>query len=140
MSSAPHVLLIDSHKVDHDYYLDRLLTSLKDFVILHAATGQSGLIICKTQPIDCVILELDLPDMSGFEVLLKLIPRPWHAEIPVIVLTGIANQYLLKAALTNGAQAAFYKPMASGDMLHQAVLKALATVPKDRKRSSLAAQ
>jgi DNA-binding response OmpR family regulator len=39
-----------------------------------AATGQDGLEIYQTQPIDCVVLEMDLTDMSGFEVLVRLVP------------------------------------------------------------------
>ena len=82
------------------------------------------------------MLELDLPDMSGFEVLVNLVPRVHQPAIAVIVLTRLANQYLLAAALKNGAQAAFYKPATSGDMLDKAILKAISTVKKDRKRPS----
>ena len=93
-----------------------------------------GLALCQWHPIDCVVLEIQLPDMSGFEVLLKLIPRHQHPEIPVVILTQVANHYLLEAALSNGAQAALSKRMTSGDILHQVVLRAIATVPADRKR------
>lgn len=58
-----------------------------NYDVVEAATGQSGLDICARQPIDCVVLELDLPDMSGFEVLAKLVPRTHHLGIAVIVLT-----------------------------------------------------
>ena len=61
--------------------------------------------------------------------------RAWQPEIPVIILTRTANQFLLEAAIKNGAQAAFYKPMTSGDMLDKAILKAMSVVPKDRKRN-----
>ncbi len=80
------------------------------------------------------MLELDLPDMSGFEVLLKLVPRVYRPEVAVIVLTRMYNLGFLKAAVTNGAQAALFKSMASGDVLEKAVLKAMAAVQKDRKR------
>ena len=72
--------------------------------------------------------------MSGFEVLLRLVPRVWHPDHAVIVLTRTANTYLLQAARTNGARSAFYKPMTSGDMLYKAVLKAMSAVPGDGKR------
>lgn len=51
----------------------------------------------------------------------------------IVVLTRLANQYLLEAALKNGAQAAFYKPMVTGDLLDKAILKVISTVSKDRK-------
>ena len=134
MSKSSLILFIDDNIEARDYYARRLLISSPDFEILHAATGQIGLALCQWHLIDCVVLELDLPDMSGFQLLSKLVPRPLRPPIPVIILTRLANQYLLEAALKNGALAAFYKPMTSGDALDKAILRAMATVPIDRKR------
>jgi DNA-binding NarL/FixJ family response regulator len=134
MPNPPLILLIDGDQIDREYYTQLLRVSSPEFVVLHATTGQSGLDLCKRQPIDCVVLEIDLPDMSGFEVLLKLIPRVQHPEIAVVILTRLANQYLLEAATKNGAQAALYKSMTSGDILNRAVLKAVSTVQRDPQR------
>jgi DNA-binding NarL/FixJ family response regulator len=105
-------------------------------VVVPVATGLSGIALCKEDPPDCVVLELDLPDISGFEVLLRLVPRVYRPEIAVVVLTGNYSLDLLKAAITNGAQAALFKSMASGDILEKAVLKAMAKVYRDRKRGA----
>ena len=111
MSDAIAVLLIDGNHPDREYYTQRLQESSLDYDVVQAATGQSGLDLYARQPIDCVILEIDLPDMSGFEVLARLVPRVRHPEIAVIILTGLPNQFLLDLALKNGAQAAFCKTM-----------------------------
>jgi CheY-like chemotaxis protein len=37
---------------------------------------------------DCVVLDLRLPDMSGFDVLEQLRDRPQHKDVPVVVFTG----------------------------------------------------
>jgi PleD family two-component response regulator len=132
MSDAISVLLIDGNHKDRDYYAQRLHVSSPDYDVVQVATGQSGLDLCARQPIDCVILEIDLPDMSGFEVLAKLVPRARHPEIAVIVLTRLPNQFLLELAIKNGAQAAFCKPMTSGDILDKTVLKAISTVRKEK--------
>ena len=134
MSGSPHILLIDPSHQDRDHYTQRLQTSSLDVVVLHAVTGQAGLDLCSRQLVDCVVLELDLPDMSGFEVLLKLIPHPHHPKIPVIILTRIANRYLLDAAINNGAQAALYKSIASEEVLCRVISRAMATVEKDLNR------
>jgi len=99
-----------------------------NYDVVQAATGRSGLDICARQPIDCVVLEIDLPDMSGFEVLAKLITRTYRPEIPVIVLTRFPNQFLLDLAIKNGAQAAFQKMAGSGDLLEQSIRKAISIV------------
>lgn len=108
----------------------------RDVQIFHAATGRAGLAPCQRYCFDCVVLDIDLPDVSGFEVLANLVPRVHQPETVVIVLTRLANQYLLGAALKNGAQAAFYRPMATRDTLDKAILKAISRVPKDRKSMS----
>jgi len=52
-------------------------------MILEAATGRAGLALYRTHPLDCVVLEIELPDMSGFEVLLKLVRSAERPQIPV---------------------------------------------------------
>ena len=128
MSDATTILLIDGNHKDRDYYAQRLRISSPDYDVVQATTGRSGLDLCARQPIDCVILEIDLPDMSGFEVLAKLVPRTDHPEIAVIVLTRLPNPFLLDLAIKNGAQAAFQKTVGSGDLLVQSILKAISTV------------
>ena len=137
METSPLILLIDGNQEDRNYYTQLLRISSPEFVVLHATTGQSGLTLCKRQSIDCVLMEFDLPDMSGFEVLLKLIPHVQHPEIAVVILTRLANPHLLAGAIQNGAQAAFYKGMASGDILNKAILKAISTIQMDRFRLAI---
>jgi DNA-binding NarL/FixJ family response regulator len=132
MSDAISILLIDENPQDREYYAQRLQISSPDYDVVHAATGRSGLDLCARQPFECVILEIDLPDISGFEVLAKLVPRARHPEIAVIVLTRLPNQFLLDLAIQNGAQAAFCKAMTSGDMLDKTILKAISTVQKEK--------
>ena len=128
MSDATTVLLIDNDLHYREYYAQRLYASSANYDVVEAASGQLGLNICARQPIDCVVLEIDLPDMSGFEVLAKLVPRTYRPEIAVIVLTRLPNQFLLELAIKNGAQAAFHKAVGSGDQLEQSILKAISIV------------
>ena len=130
---TPHILLIDPSHRDRDHYTQRLQTSSVQLVVFHAITGQAGLDLCSRQRVNCIVLELDLPDMSGFEVLLRLVPHPQHPAIPVIILTRIANQYLLDAAINNGAQAAFHKSISSEEVLLNVILKSITTIEKDLK-------
>jgi len=135
MSDATTILLIDGNHKDRDYYAQRLRISSPDYDVVQATTGRSGLDLCARQPIDCVILEIDLPDMSGFEVLAKLVPLASHPEIAVIVLTRLPNHFLLELAIKNGAQAAFLKTMTTGDILERNILYAISAVQKDTKRA-----
>jgi DNA-binding NarL/FixJ family response regulator len=137
MSEEDHisVLFIDSHDIDRNYYGDRLKIYSSDYVVFQAANGQAGISLCETVVIDCVVLEIDLADMSGFEVLVQLVPtRP--PKVPIIVLTHLTNPFLLELAVKNGAVAALCKNTTSGDVLDKTILRAVSRVPLDRKKET----
>ena len=135
MSDSLYILFIDGNEQERRYYVQRLLTSSPDFVVIEAASGHFALDLCEGCSMDCVVLELDLPDMSGFEVLIKLVPFVRFPDLPVVVLTRLTNLDLHELALVNGAQAAFHKPHTSADLLERSIRKAVATVRKDHKRN-----
>jgi len=138
MSDARSILLIDGNHTDRRYYAHRLKVSSPDYVIVEALTGQAGLDLYQSQSIDCVILELGLPDISGFDVLAKLLPVARRPDIPVIVLTKFSNEALLHVATMNGAFCTLQKSTTSGDHLDRVVSRALATIPRDRKKDRVA--
>ena len=59
-----------------------------DIEIVNAGTGREALDILRQQACDCVVLDLRLPDMSGFEVLESMRAENTLADIPVVVFTG----------------------------------------------------
>jgi len=59
-----------------------------DIEIATAATGAQALAALKEQPSDCVVLDLRLPDMSGFEVLERIRSDAEISDVPVVVFTG----------------------------------------------------
>jgi HAMP domain-containing protein/CheY-like chemotaxis protein/signal transduction histidine kinase len=59
-----------------------------DIDIVMADTGAAALAALAEQPCDCVVLDLRLPDMSGFEVLEQISADPALRDVPVVVFTG----------------------------------------------------
>jgi CheY-like chemotaxis protein/signal transduction histidine kinase/HAMP domain-containing protein len=59
-----------------------------DIEILTAGTGAEALRVLRRDPCDCVVLDLRLPDMSGFEVLEELRGDAKLSDVPVVVFTG----------------------------------------------------
>jgi CheY-like chemotaxis protein len=59
-----------------------------DIEIVTAESGAAALQILRTDPCDCVVLDLKLPDMSGFEILETLRADENLQEVPVVVFTG----------------------------------------------------
>jgi CheY-like chemotaxis protein/signal transduction histidine kinase len=59
-----------------------------DIEIAAADTGEAALSHLREKPVDCVVLDLKLPDMSGFEVLEKIRDDAALRDVPVVVFTG----------------------------------------------------
>jgi HAMP domain-containing protein/CheY-like chemotaxis protein/signal transduction histidine kinase len=59
-----------------------------DIEIVDANTGSEALSILQERACDCVVLDLRLPDMSGFEVLERMRADRTLADVPVVVFTG----------------------------------------------------
>jgi CheY-like chemotaxis protein len=130
---ATTILLIDEDNKDRTYYADRLKASIPDCIVLEAKDGQSGLELYKSRQVDCIVTELHLPDMYGFELLVEVVPSASQPSLAVIMLTRSAGAALADLAKTNGAQALLMKRFTSGDELVQAVRKAIAVVGPTRK-------
>ena len=66
----------------------RELLAHDDIDVTMAATGAEALEAVRKSPFDCVVLDLSLPDMSGFEVLEYFRQVPMLSDLPVVVFTG----------------------------------------------------
>jgi CheY-like chemotaxis protein len=64
------------------------LLGYDDIDVDFADTGMDALEAVTNEAYDCLVLDLRLPDMSGFEVLERLRDTPSLSELPVVVFTG----------------------------------------------------
>jgi CheY-like chemotaxis protein len=87
--SAPRrkrLLIVEDNPAEQMSILE--LLGDDDIDIATADTGTDALAMLATDKFDCVVLDLRLPDMSGFEVLEQMSERDELRELPVIVFTG----------------------------------------------------
>src|ERR1700688_1054252 len=66
----------------------RELLGHDDIDVSTVTTGMEALSTIQDQPFDCVVLDLRLPDMSGFDILERLRDMPSLNDLPVVVFTG----------------------------------------------------
>ncbi len=87
--AAPHLkrLLVVEDNLGEQLSIRELLGH-NDIQVTIAATGEEALAAMTEQPFDCMVLDLRLPDMSGFDVLERLRDTPSLADLPVVVFTG----------------------------------------------------
>jgi two-component system chemotaxis response regulator CheY len=78
--------------------------------VLEADNGRSGLELLKSKGADCVILDINMPEMNGIEFLKAWKADPAISKVPVIVLTTQDEEGLKNEALALGAKGFLGKP------------------------------
>jgi HAMP domain-containing protein/CheY-like chemotaxis protein/signal transduction histidine kinase len=89
----------------------------KDIDITVAARGMQALAAVMEQSFDCVVLDLRLPDISGFEVLERFRDTPSLNDLPVVVFTGKELSADEDARLQNLARSVVVKGVESPERL-----------------------
>ncbi|WP_028621348.1 response regulator [Pseudomonas sp. Ant30-3] len=84
-------LLIVDDNVATRYALRRRLER-HDYIVLEAGTGGEGLALIDSEAIDALILDVNLPDMSGFDIVRKLRSETATALLPVIHVSAASIQ------------------------------------------------
>jgi CheY-like chemotaxis protein len=116
------VLVIDDNEDDLKQWSDSLRRASSNYNVLEASSASAALDLCGSRPVDCVVLDLDMPE-SGFHVLLQLVPR-----LPIIVLTHLPHPNLFEMAKHNGAQDCLLKQSTSIQDLDRAIQQGIAAV------------
>jgi CheY-like chemotaxis protein len=131
---ATAVLFIDENKDQRTYWANQLKRCSAEYEIFEASGGESGLNLCRYRRIDCVVRELSLPDESGFEALMKLIPIPSRPHVPVIVLTPLTHPGIWELAKQNGAYMCLVKKFTTDEDLDRAIQRAWRSWGSCRRR------
>jgi len=80
------LLIIEDNDVERQAVVDLLVYD--DIEVVASQSGSEALALMREQHFDCVVLDLRLPDMTGFELLEDVKADPELAMIPVVVFTG----------------------------------------------------
>jgi len=91
----------------------RLALEDEGYKVLEAADGTSGLKSFSTETVDLVLLDLRLPDMSGFDVCRELRSK---SLVPIIMVTAQTDTHDLVAGLEAGADDYVTKPVVAKEL------------------------
>jgi len=68
------------------------------FKVFRVTNGKTALKVLKTQEISLVILDIDMPEMNGYDLAAEIRKIPEYAEVPIIFLSGNSTrEHILKA-------------------------------------------
>lgn len=90
--------------------VERILEYRPAVSVLHAPQGRRGLEMATALLPKLILLDLNLPDMHGSEVLQQLRQQPSTADIPVVILSANATPSQIERLLTAGAKNYLTKP------------------------------
>jgi len=80
------LLVVEDNDIERESIVH--LLGHEDIEMVAVSTGQEALDTMKSGAVDCVVLDLRLPDMTGFELLDLVEAEPALADVPVVVFTG----------------------------------------------------
>src|SRR5688500_8216298 len=98
-----HRILVVDDRADNRALL-RYLFGPPEFALVEAADGAGGLALAQLEVPDCVLLDLQLPELSGFDVLERIEADPRLRDVPVIIITAMDEPAeTMQRALRTGA-------------------------------------
>ncbi|MES2466454.1 MAG: HAMP domain-containing protein [Verrucomicrobiota bacterium] len=109
------LLVVEDNDIERESIVALLEHS--DIEIRTAGNGEDALAIMMDEPFDCVVLDLRLPDMTGFELLAKVQKDPALSEVPIVVFTGKDLSFEEETQLRSIAKSIILKDVQSPERL-----------------------
>jgi two-component system invasion response regulator UvrY len=109
-----NILIVDDHAIVRAG-LRRLLRGLFDGEVLEAATGREALALARGRSLDLVLLDLNLPELGGLELLSRF--ATVAPNLPVLVLSMHAESLYVTRAMDAGARGYVSKNIAPDELV-----------------------
>jgi len=103
------ILIVEDNPV-HTRVIEMTLRG-KNYTLLKATNGEEALDIAKRERPDLILMDLNLPQMTGFEVAKKLRDNPAFSRTPIIALTAYAMRGDRERVIESGCDAYLSKPI-----------------------------
>lgn len=106
--------------VDDEPLIRQALSSLlvrRGFETVTAASGEEALRMARERRPDVILLNMQLPDRTGWQVHDELADIPGLADVPIIAITGFPAAISRLTALQNGFAAFLEKPFRYTDLM-----------------------
>ena len=113
----PHLVLYIEDNGANLRLVERIFERRPAIELISASHGLPGLELVHARQPDVVLLDLNLPDIGGDEVLRRIRADPLTSTIPVVILSADANYRQVQLLLEAGAVAYLTKPIDIHDLL-----------------------
>jgi len=109
MSEQPKLLIVDDEPLNVDYIYQEFEDS--DYQLITAFDGQEALDKIQKELPDLVLLDLMMPVLDGFAVLMHIKSDPQLREIPVIITSAANDSRSIVKGIKMGADDYLTKPL-----------------------------
>lgn len=130
MSNPERTVLLVEDSPEDRFIFRRFLTREPTirYTVLETARGDETLALCQRITPDCILLDYQLPDMNGLELLQALVAAAHPHLYPIVILTGIEDAALVVQAMKNGAHDYLPKDRATPEQVQRAINNAMEKV------------
>jgi two-component system, chemotaxis family, chemotaxis protein CheY len=102
---ALDVLIVDDSSVMRSVIKRTLrMSGLPLREILEAADGQAALEVLERQPVDLLLLDINMPGMRGDEVVARLRQRPEMGWLPIVIVSTESSETKIQELLSMGVE------------------------------------
>ena len=130
------LLIVEDNDVERESIVQ--LLGYQDIETVAVSTGHEALETMRSGTVDCVVLDLRLPDMTGFELLELVEAEPALADVPVVVFTGKDLSADEERRLKSAAKSIILKDVQSPErLLDETALflhRVITELPEDKQR------
>ena len=134
LHTAPRILIVDDNPVT--IRLMHAMLTRAGYRVIEADSGPRALAILESDLPDLILLDIDMPGMTGLDTCRMIKSAPRTADIPVLFVTASDNKEDIVAGFTAGAQDYIVKPSTKEELLARVRTHlALCTTQRELKAS-----
>jgi two-component system cell cycle response regulator DivK len=113
--TAKTILYVEDNEVNRRLVQDLLIPTT--YRLIEATDGESGMVMARQEHPDLILMDVQLPKVSGIEATRTLRGEPATANTPIIAITSFALAGDEEKAMAAGATAYMAKPYSPRDLL-----------------------
>jgi len=117
-AARPATLLYIEDNIDSYRLVEKSLSRRPHITLIAAMQGKLGIDLALKHKPDLILLDLNLPDLHGHEVLVRLRSHPATRDIPVVIISADATLRQIDKLLSTGARSYLTKPFNIKELLH----------------------
>jgi two-component system chemotaxis response regulator CheY len=105
------ILVVDDSRIMRNIVKNTFSLMKIPCQFLEAGNGKEALVVLQDQPVNLVLLDWNMPELSGIDFLKKVRAMKQYQNLPIIMVTSESAKYNVIEALKNGATDYIVKPV-----------------------------